>query len=108
MVSNEGLKVGDVVQIAVQLVDDHGRPYWWRRFAVVRRLIGNRAFESVNLKMNPNLDQNDWRQCDVRTIHYGTDAKERPQVVTKLREPWPQGVAAMHMKYVTLGIIALE
>jgi hypothetical protein len=107
MASNDGLRVGDVVQIAVQLTGTDGSTFWWKRFAVVTKLIGRRAFEALNLKMHPNLNRDDWKACDHREIHYATDERDRPQVVTKLREPWPQGVAAMHMKLLALRIISI-
>ncbi len=108
MVSTEGLKVGDVVQIAVQLLDrDTQKPFWWKRFAVVMsipRRLGrpSHRFQALTLKMHPDLD------ADLREVEFGTDANARPQVVTKLPEPWPQGVAAMHMKLLAQGIIKLE
>ena len=103
MTSNDGLKVGDVVQIAVMLQDKTtGQSFWWKRFAVVTRLLGRRHFEALTLKMHPDMDK------DVRMVSFATDDKERPQVVTRLREPWPQGVAAMWMSLAAKGIIRIE
>jgi len=88
-------------------VGNDGNPFWWKRFAVVTQLIGRWSFEALNLKMHPNLDRSDWKTCDYREIRYSVDEGERPQVVTKLREPWPQGVAAMHMKLLAQKIISI-
>jgi hypothetical protein len=101
LTSTEGLKLGDVVQIAVQLRDDYGKLFWWKRFAVVVTLPKRSGdhFYALNLKLHPTQD-------DVREVDFDTDGG-RPQVVTKLEEPWPQGVAAMHMKLVAQGVIKI-
>ena len=102
MTSNDGLKVGDVVEIAVMLQDKTtGQSFWWKRFAVDTRLVGKRILEALTLKMHPDMDK------DLRMVSYALDDKERPQVVTRLREPWPQGVAAMHMKLLAQGVIRI-
>lgn len=107
IVSTDEIRVGDVVQVAVQLVGSDGKSYWWKRFAVVTDLIGRWSFEALNLKMHPNRDPSDFLS-DCRMIFLKHNNKDRPQVVTKLREPWPQGVAAMYMKYLAKGWIKLE
>lgn len=100
------LKIGDVVQVAT-MFDDDGRSRWWKRFMVVLKLgprWGNQ-FEALNLKMRPNLDRDDFKNCDIRDVGLSTDYKNRPQVVTKIVEPWPQGVSAMYMKLLSQRII---
>ena len=102
------LKLGDVVQIAVQLQDkSSGRPFWWRRFACVTRLpIKTRAltgvnpiFEALTLKLHPDEDK------DRRHI----DLTDENQVVTIVPEAsWPQGVVAIRMKLIMQGKIRLE
>lgn len=104
LVTTEGLKVGDVVQIAVQLQDKMtGEAFWWKRFAVITRLprahLRHRMhyFMALTLKMHPDLE------TDLREINLVTDEKSRPQVVTKLEEPYPQGVSACLMKALAMG-----
>lgn len=103
--TTEGLRLGDVVQIAVQLEDKiTGQPFWWRRFACVVWLpafspVGSMRtrFRALTLKMRP--DEKDLREISL--------AEER-QVVTWLPEDrWPQGVTAMRMKLITQGVIKL-
>lgn len=105
LTTTEGLRLGDVVQIAVQLTDKQtGQPYWWKRFACVTWLPGlspaGRArghFRALTLKMRPE-------ERDLRDIDLG----EENQVVTKLDEDrWPQGVVAMRMKLITQGLVKL-
>lgn len=101
------LRVGDVVQVAT-MFDDDGRSRWWKRFMVVYELNGptwGNSFIGLNLKMRPNLDTDDFKNCDIKEVGLSTDYKRRPQVVTKLPEPWPQGVAAMYMKLLAQRII---
>lgn len=103
------LKVGDVVQIAVHREDrQRGGHYWWKRFAVVTKIgFGGRSIDVINLKMHPNLEKF-VKGTDVhRHLSFSTSPWDEPQVITKLREPWPQGIAAMHMKYLALKIIKL-
>lgn len=90
------LRVGTVVQIAVELTDKTGQPYWWKRFAVVTDIHNIFRFTALTLKLNPDFDK------DVRDIGLYDDDTDRRQVVTILPEPWPQGVAAMHMKGLAL------
>lgn len=108
----EHLKVGDVVQIAVKLSRPDG-DFWWKRFAVVyeKNKRDRLAFMALNLKMEPNIPDSAWagddRKSDLREI----DLRDRrdEQVVTWLPpEKWPQGVVAMHMKYVLMRIISIE
>lgn len=88
------LRVGTVVQIALELADKQtGKPCWWKRFAVVTKVRGAFHFTALTLKLNPDFDK------DIREISLSDDEdRERRQVVTILPEPWPQGVVAMHMK----------
>jgi len=107
LTSAESLKVGDVIQIAIHLDKDGG--YWWKRFAVVYRKNKRDVmrFTALNLKMQPNLDLDDGFKCDIREI----DLRERldKQVVTWMpQDRWPQGVVAMHMKYVLTRVISIE
>lgn len=107
LVDASQLKVGDVVQIAVQRVDRvHGGHYWQKRFAVVTK-IGRRrkTIDVLNLKMHPNLELFVKGTDNFQGLEFAVSPWGEPQVVTKLKEPWPQGVAAMHMKMLTLGII---
>lgn len=110
LTSTEGLRVGMVVQIAVEMSDKiSGQPYWWKRFAAVTEVQGSRYFTALTLKMNPDPDK------DLRTIRVSPRAGdpdlprrgERREIVTILPEPWPQGVAAMHMKLAAQGVISL-
>lgn len=100
------LKVGDVVQIAVQLRDKAtGQPFWWKRFACVgwaprSSLVGGHRtlFRALTLKMHVDMTK-DYREIDL---------DDEKQVVTLLPEDkWPQGVVAMRMKAITLGHIKL-
>lgn len=103
------LRVGDVVQIAVQKEDRlRGGIYWWKRFAVVAR-IGRRGrrIDVINLKMRPNLEPGVSGTDVLIGLEFATSPWGEPQVITKLAEPWPQGVAAMHMKYIALKIISI-
>lgn len=104
LTSTDTLKVGDVVQIA-QEVRKHGEdPFWWKRFAVVESVIAGGLFRAVFLAMRPNLDTNDFRS-DVKLINLRDPGYRR--IITKLHNPWPQGVSAIVMKYIALGIIKL-
>ena len=96
----ENLKVGDVVQIAVQLRDKTtGQDFWWKRFAAVVRHNNSKHFEALTLKMHVDMDK------DLRII----DLRSDKQVVTWLPpEQWPQGVSAMHMKLVATGRLKLD
>ena len=103
IVDGSELEFGDVVQIAVQRSD--GR--WWRRFAIVMRVHKGRI-DTLNLKMRPNLEPfvrgTDWSMdMDITRTFWG-----EPQIITKLPEPWPQGVTAMYTKLMAQGIIKLE
>lgn len=111
----EGLQLGDVVQIAVQLTDKQtGQPFWWKRFACVVSLelvaqrsgfqtgpnkpIRRRQFGAVTLKLHPDPDK-DWRKISL---------EDPANVVTYLPpESWPQGVVAMRMKLIALGTIEI-
>ena len=100
------LRVGDVIQIAVQLPDKTtGQPFWWKRFACVvgeappRRTIRRITFYALTLKMQVDMER------DLREI----DLQDEKTVVTYLpEERHPQGVIAMKMKLVALGHIKLE
>lgn len=107
---NTTLKVGDVVQVAVQLKDKHdGSLFWWKRFAVVMRRPGKYYIEVLTLKLHPDMDR-DLRVLDLQPPSGGAKSREqdRPQIVTRLEEPWPQGVAATHMALLARRIIKLE
>lgn len=102
-----GLKVGDVVQIAVELEDrQRGGTFWWKRFAVVTWLPkfspSGRArgrFHALSLKMQIDPAR------DLREI----DLSDERQVVTWLPpDTHPQGVRAMWMKALTLGHFRTE
>lgn len=98
------LKVGDVVQIAVQLQDKITRAdFWWRRFAVVYdlHLRDIMRFEALTLKLQPDMGK-DLREIDLRT------SLERQVVMWLPPERWPQGVIAMHTKYVLTGRIKIK
>lgn len=100
------LKLGDVVQIAVQLTDRQtGQPYWWRRFAAVvelgpiSRTRRGRYFCALTLKLHPDIDK------DRRRI----DLKEENQIVTLVpEERWPDGVVAIRMKLIAQRKIPLD
>lgn len=106
--TTEDLRIGDVVQVAVQLTDKQtGQPYWWKRFACVTELPNSRArqagrgrtFRALTLKM----------QIDPGKDHRVIDLTEDRQVVTKIPEDrWPQGVIAMRMKWIHRGLIPLD
>lgn len=104
LTSTERLKVGMVVQIAVEMADKvTGQPYWWKRFAAVVEVKGLHHFDALTLKMHPDPEK------DLRRIRAAgassSDAHERREIVTILPEPWPQGVVAMHMKLVAKGVV---
>ena len=91
------LNPGDVCVVAVELKDKQtGNPYWWKRFACVLD-IGNRRYAAMlTLKLHPDIDK------DVRDVDVTQD------VVMRLSEDsWPQGVVAMRMKHIALGLIKL-
>lgn len=94
LLTTEPLRVGDIVQVAVELTDKvTGAPFWWRRFAAVMRKPRNRQFvEVLTLKLKPDMVK------DLREIDLAKD------VVTKL-DVIPQGVAAMHVKLLALRVI---
>lgn len=102
------LRVGDVVQVATMFDEPGQGSRWWKRFVVVLKIHSkwSNEFTGLNLKMRPNLDPDDFKS-DVKRIGLAVDYKNRPQVVTKLPEPWPQGVAAMHMKLLAQRIITI-
>ncbi len=101
------LRIGDVVQIAVHKEDRmRGGHYWWKRFAVVTRIDRKwKHIDVVNLKMHPNLEPMVKGTDVILDLEFAESPWGEPQVITKLNEPWPQGVAAMHMKYTMLKII---
>jgi len=95
------LAVGDVVQIATQLIGKQdGQPFWWRRFACVTDVLPH-WFEALTLKLQ--VDEKDRRNYELRA-----DSPNSQQVVYLLTEDEiPQGVAAMKMKQIHLGNIKL-
>lgn len=101
LVTTEGLRPGDVVQIAVQLTDRAtGSPFWWKRFACVVKVHNRRRFDALTLRMRPDLDK-DLREVDLAE-------RMEQQVVTLLPERvYPQGVSAMKMKALALGWVKL-
>lgn len=102
--SARDLKVGDVVQISVQLKDreDPTKTFWWKRFACVTDVSARFWFEALNLKLQIDLDK------DLRKVDLRDGVNVRPQVVELLEESEiPQGPAAMRMKYIHLGLIKL-
>lgn len=104
--TTEGLRAGDVLQVAIQLTDKmNGQPFWWKRFVCVIRVYNRRRFKAFTLKMKPNLSD-DGFDSDIREI----DLSERmeQQVVTLVPERiQPQGVIAMRMKAIHMGWIKL-
>jgi hypothetical protein len=95
LLTNEGLKPGDVLQVSTQHTKGK-ETFWWKRFAVVLRepQAGHYRVNIMNLKLHP-------RETDFRLIDL------REAVAYKIEEPWPQGVTAMHMKLVMTGAIQL-
>lgn len=97
----------------MQLTDTKTRDtFWWKRFACVvelprsarSRIIGvphrGYTFMALTLKLRPDMDK-DLREVDLRD-------RDRPQVVTYLpEERWPQGVVAIRMKLIALGLIKI-
>lgn len=100
LTTTEGLKAGDVLNVAVKLKDkSNGQDFWWRRFVAVLEVSGRRRLVAVTLKMHPDLAK------DVREISLGGD----DQVVTYLpEEQYPQGVVAMRMKLIMTRVIKLD
>jgi hypothetical protein len=96
LTSARDLRAGDVCIVAVQLKDKTtGQPFWWKRFVAVLKPMKRHA-EMLTLKMHIDPDK------DVRLVDFDQD------VVTKVEEDaWPQGVLAMRMKWITLGVIKL-
>ena len=92
------LRPGDVVLVVVMLRDRAtGAPFPWKRFACVMSTLGKRGIEVVNLR--PQLTDRDYRTIDLRS---GTEQGFRiPEA------EWPQGVIAMRMKLITLGVVKL-
>jgi len=100
--STEGLKPGDVVQIATKLTDKvTGKDFWWRRFCAVTKVRSRWRIEVLHLKMHPDLDK------DLRDINLN-EALDA-QVVTLLPpERMPQGVTAMLMKALHKGWVKID
>ena len=98
----EGLKPGDVVQLSTKHQDKKtGEDYWWKRFAIVRR-VGDRRLgvEVLHLKMHPDLEK------DIKILMMG--ALPDDQVITLLDPAqYPQGVVAMRMKAIMKGWVRL-
>lgn len=99
LTSFEGVKVGDVLQVATQLTDKQtGQPFWWKRFMCVVRLSPSRIYmaKALHLKMQVDPDK------DMLVLGLGGDK----QVVTLVPEDrLPQGVIAMKMKWMHKGLI---
>ncbi len=93
--TTEGLKLGDVLLVAVELTDKvTGAPFWWRRFCTVMAVSNARWATLMTLKLHIDPDK------DVREVDFSKD------VVTPVHEyQMPQGVAAIFMKHVTKGLI---
>jgi hypothetical protein len=109
LTDTENLKLGDVVQISVQLKDkETGNPFWWRRFACVVKLrrgarngrTHSTMFWALTLKMHPDMER-DLREIDL------TEELHRQVVTTVPEDRWPQGVVAMRMKLIATGKIQL-
>ena len=100
LTSTKGIKPGDVLLVAVRLLDKRTRePFWWRRFVAVLD-VDDRTLLTV-LSLKPIVDI----AKDLRTIQIST-----PDTVVTLvpQEQWPQGVSAMWMKYAAMGLIKLD
>lgn len=102
LATTDGLKPGDVLMVAVQLADKRtGDPYWWRSFRCVLEVHNRLMATTVLLKLQPDLDK------DVRDLPFGTS--DQRLVIEYLPEHrWPQGVVAMRMKHISLGLIKLD
>lgn len=99
--TTEHLRVGDVVQIAVQGTDrDTGVPFWWRRFAAVldKPSHGDRMFLAGTLKMRFDKTK------DARVVKVGD-----PEVIVTLlpERMWPAGVIAARLKLIHTGHLSL-
>ena len=101
-------KPGDVLLVAIQLTDKQtGQPFWWKSFRCVMRVTSSRFATLLHLKMHPDLDK-DVREVDFHEgagNHMGEGVR---QVIEWLpEEAWPQGVVAMRMKQIALGVLDL-
>lgn len=97
--STTDLVPGDVLYVN-KLVQPRGREeYWWRAFWIVKS-VGRSYVEAMVLKMHPDPDK------DHRLIDFSDPAQR--QVIQYLHpHDYPQGVAAMRIKHISLGTIKL-
>lgn len=100
LATTKGLKQGDVLQVAVRLLDRQTRePYWWRRHVVILDVHAARVATVMTLRPDIDLTR------DVRDLAF-TDPDSVVMLVPQ--DKWPQGVAAMWMKYTATGLIKLD
>lgn len=96
--TTKGLKPGDVLNVAVELLDKVTKaPFWWRSFRVVTQVSGPNHVQVMTLKMHIDPDK-DEREIDIR----------KDVVYVLAEEQLPQGVIAMRMKAYHTGRIKLE
>lgn len=99
VLTNEQLKVGDVVTIATKLRDKKkpGEFWWWKRFCVVTRLPRrDTSIEMARLQI-------DMSDPDVRYVDL-----ELEVVYLIPNDQWPQGVSAMYAKALAKGWVKLD
>lgn len=98
LTTTEGLRKGDVLMVAVKLVDQTtGQDYWRRRFVAVHEKPRLRThLRCVTLKLA--IEPKDYREVNVAT-----------DVVTRVQgDAIPQGVSAMLMKLIHTGQLRLD
>lgn len=94
------LIAGDVIYVN-RLVQPRGREeYWWKAFWIVKREAFGDQIECMVLKMHPDPEK------DHRFIDFNEPLNK--QVIQYLHpHDYPQGVAAMRIKHISLGTIKL-
>lgn len=104
LTSTEGLEIGDVLLVAVELTDKAtGGDFWWKTFRVVVDHPVGSYVRVMTLKMHPDPEK------DFRDIYIGElgDGGRRQIVELVPKDHWPQGVIAMHTKHIHTGHIKL-
>lgn len=101
LTSTRGLAIGDVLLVAVRLIGkSDGQPYWWKTFRCVLDVESATMARLMILKMHPDPDKDIRDEAIVFTPE---------RVFTKVEEhEMPQGVLAMRMKHISLGLIQLD